>query len=102
MLAVTEGVREYVEAKSPRRWVVLMLHSSLSVEEQDKVWDEAHNIAPLVAGGGQGIERSSRPFYLSCGANLFFNMRQRFLPHVTGLRLQIILDVPGATYTADP
>lgn len=37
MLAVTEGVREYVEAKSPRRWVVLMLHSSLSVEEQDKV-----------------------------------------------------------------
>eukprot|EP00752_Nemacystus_decipiens_P010692 g9523.t1 len=39
MLAVTEGVREYVEAKSPRRWVVLMLHSSLSVEEQDKVFD---------------------------------------------------------------
>ena len=37
MLAVSEGVREYVEAKSPRRWVVLMLHSSLSVEEQDKV-----------------------------------------------------------------
>ncbi|CAN0473696.1 unnamed protein product, partial [Scytosiphon promiscuus] len=37
MLAVTEGVREYVEAKTPRRWVVLMLHSSLSVEEQDKV-----------------------------------------------------------------
>ncbi|CBN79814.1 conserved unknown protein [Ectocarpus siliculosus] len=39
MLAVTEGVREYVEAKSPRRWVVLMLHSSLSVEEQDKARD---------------------------------------------------------------
>ncbi|CAM9781945.1 unnamed protein product [Scytosiphon promiscuus] len=39
MLAVTEGVREYVEAKTPRRWVVLMLHSSLSVEEQDKVFD---------------------------------------------------------------
>lgn len=38
MLAVSEGVREYVEAKTPRRWVVLMLHSSLSVEEQDKVW----------------------------------------------------------------
>lgn len=37
MLAVSEGVREYVEGKSPRRWVVLMLHSSLSVEEQDKV-----------------------------------------------------------------
>eukprot|EP00903_Cladosiphon_okamuranus_P010703 g10115.t2 len=43
MLAVTEGVREYVEAKSPRRWVVLMLHSSLSVEEQDKVFD----VSPL-------------------------------------------------------
>ncbi|CAM9751017.1 unnamed protein product, partial [Laminaria digitata] len=39
MLAVSEGVREYVEGKSPRRWVVLMLHSSLSVEEQDKVFD---------------------------------------------------------------
>ena len=37
MLAVSEGVREYVEAKNPRRWVVLMLHSSLSIEDQDKV-----------------------------------------------------------------
>lgn len=37
MLAVSEGVREFVEAYNPRRWVVLMLHSSLSIEEQDKV-----------------------------------------------------------------
>lgn len=37
ILAVSEGTREYVESTSPRRWVVLMLHSSLSVEEQDKV-----------------------------------------------------------------
>lgn len=37
MLAVSEGVREYVEAKNPREWVVLMLHSSLSIDEQDKV-----------------------------------------------------------------
>lgn len=37
ILAVSEGVREYVERESPRWWVVLMLHSSLSVEEQDKV-----------------------------------------------------------------
>ncbi|CAN0475607.1 unnamed protein product, partial [Hapterophycus canaliculatus] len=37
LLTHAQGVREYVEAKSPRRWVVLMLHSSLSVEEQDKV-----------------------------------------------------------------
>lgn len=37
MLAVSEGVREFVEGYNPRRWVVLMLHSSLSIEEQDKV-----------------------------------------------------------------
>ncbi|CAM9551431.1 unnamed protein product, partial [Sphacelaria rigidula] len=41
ILAVSEGTREYVESTSPRRWVVLMLHSSLSVEEQDKVFDAA-------------------------------------------------------------
>lgn len=37
ILAVSEGVREFVESYNPRRWVVLMLHSSLSIEEQDKV-----------------------------------------------------------------
>ncbi len=35
--AVEEGMRAYAE--QTRRWIVLPLHSSLSTEEQDRVFD---------------------------------------------------------------
>lgn len=78
MLAVTEGVREYVEAKSPRRWVVLMLHSSLSVEEQDKVWDKRMQYSS-----------SRRPPSFMRRQTSFFNAPSRlFVPYLAGLRLR--------------
>ncbi len=34
-MAVAEALREY--ARETRRWIVLLLHSTLSTDEQDKV-----------------------------------------------------------------
>ena len=43
MVSVGELLRPY--AAETRRWIILTLHSSLAIEEQDKVFD---------AGGGRG------------------------------------------------
>lgn len=81
MLAVTEGVREYVEAKSPRPWVVLMLHSSLSVEEQDKVQSTEKEYSRTAVAGASMFLLVLEPLILS-------NTESAVLPRLTGLGLQ--------------